>query len=145
MYKQHDYETCSNILVYLLVMSRCLEYFVPMTAPNVNNPIIIRQCLEINMLYKTIQNCPRQTPVTKGKKLAPQFFDDPRNQEYVKLIHNHDLLKSKTITSDEILDIQSSGGGNGNGGGGNDGRSGSGSESGIGNDHDNDITVVLCE
>lgn len=161
-YKRHDLVTCTNILIYLLVMSRCLEHFIPLTKVEVNNPTVIRQGLEINLLYKTIQNCPQQqtsstTKTTKGKKKStPQFYDDPRNQEYVNLIHNHDLLKvpdeNQLVSSD--LGNRDSCNGDGDGSIGSDESDGfisdddsDNSDGGSDADHNplQDITVVLCE
>lgn len=112
-YKRRDLVTCTNILVYLLVMSRCLEHFIPLSPIDTSNPVVIQQCLEINLLYKTIRDSPHPTTGTsKGKKKStPQFYDDPRNQEYVNIIHNHDLLKEPGMSDENVVTCDNNCGG----------------------------------
>lgn len=108
-YKKHDLETCTYIVIYLLVMARSLEHFNQAPLVKVCDPQIIRQCAEINFLYQQLSHTP--VPKTKGgkskklsKKLSEttQFYEDPKNQAYLSLINNSALLREKPPSPEPV-------------------------------------------
>jgi hypothetical protein len=110
LYKKKDYDTCTYIGIYMLLFSRCIEGFDNLHSVDTTNPVVIKQCAEINLLYRQLhqtivmEQTKTQTTTKKtGKKtkINTQFYEDPTTQEYLKLIYDCDLVRK----NEQIKDI----------------------------------------
>jgi hypothetical protein len=104
-YKKKDYETCTYIITYIMILARDLDNFINSDHPLLYDTRVVQQCSEINLLYQKIQNTSStivQEPVQTKKKntrkgkadTREQFYENPQNIEYLNLIYNTDLLRT---------------------------------------------------
>jgi len=105
-YKKHDLTVCVSIMAYFLFLSRNLETLENPPPVDPSDYQIIRQCLEINLLYQQINSQSKTEPPTsspttsnkrptkarKQKSTTSGFYENPRNQEYLRLINDQQLF-----------------------------------------------------
>jgi len=98
-YKKQDYETCTYIVLYILILSRCLETFDQIESINTSEQQLVRQTLMINVLYQKIQQTATEKAAKAatgkgGKKSEEEKMVDfnELNKEYIRLINDVTLL-----------------------------------------------------
>jgi hypothetical protein len=101
-YKRQDLVTCTYIMIYLLVIARCPDHFLTVTSLNLSDYRLIQPCSLINLVYQQIQQSTgdvHKSTKTKGKgrkiEQDKEFFQDPKNQEYLRLINDSSLIQDK--------------------------------------------------
>ena len=112
-YKKKNLSTCIRVLIYMLWLSFDINKLE--TAPQIDltNIHVIKQCLGINLIYGRLneiqplqiekESKQKQLSSKKQKKIEPKFLDDPRNQEFVRLIYDHTALSNHPPQGDMNL------------------------------------------
>lgn len=107
LYKKKNYDACVHIAIYILLFSRCIDKINQLPSIDAIQSSVIKQCAEINLVYQQMKS-PNQLPPKgksngKGKSKAnPQFYEDPSNQEYLRMINDCTLLMKNV----QIKDVQ---------------------------------------
>lgn len=121
IYKKKDYETCSYIVIYILVLSRCLDHYDQEISTDSSDPRLIQMCMEINFIYQNIQqkqleskkketkNKTKSKSAGRGKNTTKtqtkeQFYENPMNQQYLKLLYDRESLLQNAATREQQND-----------------------------------------
>jgi hypothetical protein len=114
IYRRKDYRTCTYILYFVATMCRCpkqIKWSIPL---NLHDPQLISQCAQINQVYRNLQSSHIKisaqskgklgTKTSKVQKNQEKFYNDTRNNEFLKMINDPSILKQdlKYQTSPQI-------------------------------------------
>lgn len=98
-YKQKLLEHCFYIMTYLILLSKNLTLQTFNNHLDLQNPSIIQQILTINYLYQelntiSVQHGEKTNPKSKSKskERTNNPLNDPKIQEYLRIINDIDLL-----------------------------------------------------
>ena len=106
VYRRKDYETCTYILMLVLTLVRHPQKLEWSQALNLGDPKMIKQCVEINMVYQNLQSshnviskttATKKDNIKKGRKSKKEiqkakFYDDKRNNDFLKVINDPNIL-----------------------------------------------------
>ena len=121
VYKRKDYDTCSYILLFIVNIVKQPKKFNWSQSIDITNSQLIRQCIEINFIYKKLQLFHEKISITKKNTKHSQktkkeqnkdrFYKNPKNLEYLKILYdqsaifsNRDSLNGKSNQNEPIID-----------------------------------------
>jgi hypothetical protein len=107
IYKRKDYDSCSYILSFILLMTKHPDQINWSQYLDITDHRLIKQCAEINLIYRNLQNTHKKIAETKttkkgksrGRKTEKKtektrFYENPKNQEFLKLLYDIDAMMS---------------------------------------------------
>lgn len=108
-YKRKNYDISTNILWYVLLLARQTDQIQFDNQVDFSHHQIIRQCAEINFIYQNLIKVPvntsgKDTTKNKAKRRTKQeqskieFYENPKNQNFVQTINDVSLLIPKQST-----------------------------------------------
>jgi len=118
IYKRKDNDSCSYILSFILLMTKHPDQIDWSQSLDITDSRLIKQCAEINLIYRNLQNAHTKITETtnkektksKGRKTKKEieknkFYEDPKNQEFLKLLYDTDAIMTdqpiKQINTDD--------------------------------------------
>jgi hypothetical protein len=97
IYKSHDYETCTYLVFFIMMVAKCPQFVQWKNHIQISHPEVIKNCMNINIIYSLIKSdisCSTDPPLkntNKSKSDTNSNFYKNKSQ-YLKLLNNKDLL-----------------------------------------------------